>query len=181
MVPPVVLADQSAECVLTGVDQRSRPWLWREQPCKQVLVLTPDSHKALIRLAMHFAAFARQGLPLGNCPATSAKMSLHARCMVHLGFAAVTALIKQLDIVNGTFCATHLLHRGQSQQWLRSRVRQLIRERLAFQYESPDPPDFAANRALLQVLEKVDEERGPRQTVFHVISCANASAHIIAL
>jgi hypothetical protein len=160
MVPPAILMSQHAECVLAAIMTRCSDFLWPAPRANRavVLILASDSHKALVRLAMHWANQANSELPDGHGQLSQARFFLHARCMMHLGLASVTNLLKKLDIINGVFCATHLLHRGKTMDQVRLRVRALIRERLAFEYQPPRPDDVSANLASLKLLDKVDEE-----------------------
>lgn len=73
MVLPCVLIDHGAECVLAAIHRMCTSWLRSEGHGKQVLVLTSDRHKALVRLAMHFAWLAGPGLPLGTRPVDERK------------------------------------------------------------------------------------------------------------
>ena len=160
MVPPSILVNQSAESVLAAVEQKCSAFMWPAPGTLRaaVLVLVSDSHKALVRLSMHFANACNAALPAGDVPVQEAHMFVHCRCMMHLGFASVTTMLRAMEIINGTYCATLLLRKGQSQTKLKQKVRLLIRERVQFAYHPPNETTLAANRSLLKMLDKVDEE-----------------------
>ena len=73
--------------------------------------------------------------------------------MTHLGFAALAAALKMLDVMSGLFSATVLMHTGQLMQLLRKHVRQLIMAHASFTYDPGDPADLEKNKSLVRLLD----------------------------
>jgi hypothetical protein len=105
-VAPAIIADQTTECVATAINSRiGNDFLFNngmKRPKRSQLIIGTDTHRALVRLAKHFA---------GQCMATAdhiertrideniplaeilgrigLQLSTHARCMLHMLFACL--------------------------------------------------------------------------------------------
>lgn len=170
-VPPAIIEDQSAECVMTAVLARCGDFLWHSGqsslPRKSVLVLNTDSHSALVRIAKHLAREAniaadRIQTRLSTFGGSfslhtdSLHFTIHSRCQMHMFFACLAKMVRGFDILNNMFCATVLLHKSANMKSLRDKVKQRIRNRVRFAYAGPCAEDLAHNQMLVRLLDNVD-------------------------
>ena len=158
VIPPSILENQGAECVLAAVERRRGDVLWPGSPgCSvSVLILGSDSHRALVRLATRWARSGHTTLPADSLRVDRCRMFVHGRRVAHLGFAALATVLSMLDVMSGLFSATVLMHTGQSVQLLHKHVRQLIMAHVSFTYDPGDPADLEKNKFLVRLLGQVD-------------------------
>lgn len=147
VVPPGILADQSAASICTALHQRLLGHLGSYASCSnQAYVLVSDSAAACLKVAVHFAEGANVN---GSTP------TLHSRCMMHMMFLAVVHCLGLYEVVTPMFCATVLMHKGHTMRLVKREMRKLVSQRLKVVY-SPPANHERHNSAVLRLLECAD-------------------------
>ena len=111
-----VAQDTTAESIFGAVAKRTAQ-LAIDPGRYNVTVLSSDSAKSMIRVMRHYVFLARNSLPCQLLPAVprpgTVELAVHARCMMHMLWAAVCAMFSIYDMISSLYCATTLIHRGQ--------------------------------------------------------------------
>ena len=99
---------------------------WRSSPTRDTLVLNTDSAKALVKTAAGIAANSGKALT----EALRHPNLIHARCMMHMMFAAFVYVVSSLDIINPMFCATVRANKGETKRGVRQIAKEIIKAML---------------------------------------------------
>lgn len=157
VMPPAYLADIRAETIGAAIDERMGMLPTDCQTTQEVYVLCSDSAPTLVKraeLSKHRAAVH----PQPRHP----PMTLHCRCMMHMMFAAMVAVMRPFKITSNMFCATVLLHKGTNMGMIRESVRRSLVSIVDVVYAVPEGVDIVANRrhneAIINLLNVVDRE-----------------------
>jgi len=117
VIPPAFLEDTSADSIFAALTKRTDQLQYNPGRFN-VTVLCSDSAKSMIKVARHHAFRARSSQPCRLLPALPRpggviELAVHARCMMHMLWAAVCAMFSRYSMASPLYCATTLLHRGQ--------------------------------------------------------------------
>ena len=151
LCPIRVLDEENAECILAGL-KSVLPAVQDTPERKRALILNSDSHAANKRLFRHFAAQSEKHGPL---------FALHSFCVMHMTCAALVAVIREMDVINGAFCATLQLHKGHTMSKLTGTVHSYIDTQLEIVYEYDESWRDArkANKAIIDLcLGQTDDD-----------------------
>jgi hypothetical protein len=161
VMPPAVLADQTARTIETALDSRLSPFGEAlKHPDRHCDILGSDSARANVRVTVERAARIR-------IPEVSGKrFSLHARCMMHMFFASISGMMKPLDMMASMFCGTVLMHRSDNITAVRKACRKWLEDHLVVSFEEPDDSAYRAySEAVVNMLVWADEDTALRERV----------------
>jgi len=146
IVPTTILTEGCAEALLAALELRV-PELFVEYKCRLVVILNSDSHKACMRLARHFYSVAQNS----KMPGITV---LHSRCMQHMANAALVYTTNPFKLLNGCFCSTVQMHKGQTMRQLKDQTRVLIDRFLVIEYEAKEQwlDNVPRNRSFVKFL-----------------------------
>ena len=151
-LPPAVLSNTATPTLLSAVEMRTHGIFSQAgdaSPGTQtVLVLQSDSALQMCKMARGYSQAATTG---------AARMFIHARCMHHMFFASLSAMLKPLDQISPMFCATILLHKASHMSALRSNLKTLVYQKIRIVYEPPSAATQQYASAIMRLLDGVDD------------------------
>jgi hypothetical protein len=154
-VAPVVIEDTTAESINAGIEERTGslelPTPVGETVRRPTKVLGSDSAKSLIRLATHYATEA--------CRFHGKAMFIHGRCMMHMLWAALAAMLAVAGMTTAMFCATVLIRKGHNMKLLKQFKYEYLDEKLevVFDWDPSFNASSAINRAWVELLDSADD------------------------
>jgi len=146
MVPPATIVDTTAETLLSAICNRLGDLQAREDE-RNTHMLLSDSARSMLRLHKHFVWIASHS--------GGSVLALHARCMMHMFWAALCAAFGVLKQINKIFCATVLLHKGPSYRKLVQGVEQFV-SKLTIEYVSEREEPCEYNKMLVRMLDDAE-------------------------
>ena len=146
IIPPALLSDTKSSTLLAAIRKRTGAWLWNPRVEHSVLIMNSDSAKAMIKTSKMLAQ---------SCSPTFSV--IHNFCCMHMLWAAIMAMMRVYDLVNGIFCATCLMHKARNRSRLRLALRAHLRHHLQLVYGHPDPVNKVYNKAVLSLLQYADD------------------------
>ena len=117
------------------------------------LVLNTDSAKALIKTAACLAEVAGTDSTI----ALKHPRFMHARCMMHMMFAAFVYMVSELDIINPMYCATVRANKGDVKRGFRDLIKASIEAKIRFIYADPGV-HHARNAKCVELLDHIDDQ-----------------------
>ena len=150
IVPPAVLANQTAGCLLSAIEARVGGLIWPEALAAHltVFILNTDSHKAMKRMGIEFAR-----------RASSLCWFVHCFCSMHMLASCMVRMLHTFQLICDMFCATCVMHRASHRRMLRAAVRSMVVQRMDIVFEEPPglQEGLRYNTAMLEILELAEQ------------------------
>lgn len=148
VLPPVVIRDTGTSTLYKALMARSTFLPRLPAQVQTTYILNSDSAKACVKLGRVLDAKHRP-----NAFATT----MHSKCMMHMFWSSLTAMLNVFGVVPAVFCATVLLHRANRYRSLRAAVTETLRQKLVVVHRPPPPEHRVVNKAIVELLEWTED------------------------